>query len=100
MRLPVLPFAVLLLQKLQGWDDHRKAEEERYLKKVDVDVTDLEWMLENGVGRYMGGRGGVWDERVLFSEEFERLSRERVRAFCEAHPRWASVWRGLGFEVP
>ncbi|KAF8057075.1 hypothetical protein FPV67DRAFT_1431039 [Lyophyllum atratum] len=103
-RLPVFPFSVLLLQKLQGWDDHRKAEEERYLAKVDVDVTDLEWMLGMGVGRYMEnrrrGREGVWNDRTMFGEEFEDLSRARVLAFCEAYPKWTDVWRGLGFAVP
>ncbi|GLB40127.1 hypothetical protein LshimejAT787_0706370 [Lyophyllum shimeji] len=103
--LPVLPFEVLLLQKLQGWDDHRKAEEERYQAKVEVDVADLEWLLGVGVRRYLRNRerragGGGWDDRVLFSEEFETLSRERVAAFCEAHPKWTGMWRGLGFQVP
>ncbi|KAG6917084.1 hypothetical protein DXG01_003973 [Tephrocybe rancida] len=98
---PVVPFSVLLLQKLQAWDDHRSAEEEHYRKKAPVDVEDLQWMLRVGVARYVRGAGAAtWRDRALFDEEFEGLSRERVRAFCAVYPRWTGVWRGMGFEVP
>lgn len=103
-KLPALPFPVVLLQKLQAWDDHRRSEEERYTKKVPMDVADLEWMLRVGVGRYLKDGEeqwhGTWSDREMFSEEFEQLSKGRVGAFCEIHPKWSGTWKGLGFEQP
>ncbi|KAG6817065.1 hypothetical protein H0H87_000244 [Tephrocybe sp. NHM501043] len=102
-QVPVLPFCVLLLQKLQGWDDHRTAEEARYKEKAPVDVDDLEWMLGVGAPRYLrvDARKGamIWRDRTLFDEEFEALSKRRVVEFCNIYPRWTEIWRGLGFEV-
>ncbi|KAG6893566.1 hypothetical protein C0992_009497, partial [Termitomyces sp. T32_za158] len=84
-KIPVLPFNVLLLQKLQAWDDHRRAEELRYKKKAPVDVEDLEWMLGFAVPKYLRldprRSATVWSNRELFDEEFEKRSRERVIEF-------------------
>ncbi|RDB17671.1 hypothetical protein Hypma_001273 [Hypsizygus marmoreus] len=101
--LPLVPYDVLVLQKLQGWDDHRNAEEERYRKKAVVDVEDLQWILDVGISRHMRrGRsrmGERWSDRELFVEEFETLSRARVRAFCAEFPRFGQVWNALGFDT-
>ncbi|KAG5653005.1 hypothetical protein H0H81_002758 [Sphagnurus paluster] len=101
-RLPVLPFTAMLVQKLQAWDDHLHAEEERYREKAPVDVKDLEWLLGVGVSRYdVQGGAGVGMEWVRWVEdEFVRLTRARVEAFCVAYPRWVEVWRDLGFVLP
>ncbi|KAG5635795.1 hypothetical protein H0H81_010088 [Sphagnurus paluster] len=94
---PVLPFAALLAQKLQSWDDHLCAAEARYKGKAPADVLDLEWLL--GVGlHHVGKDGGVGLEWV--NEEFVRLTHKRVAAFCEVYPKWAWVWQYMGFEVP
>ncbi|KAG6893558.1 hypothetical protein C0992_009524 [Termitomyces sp. T32_za158] len=102
-KVPVLPFNVLLLQKLQAWDDHRRAEELRFKKKAPVDVEDLEWMLSFAVPKYLRldprRSAAVWSNRELFDEEFEKRSRERVIEFCKLYPPWTRVWRDLGFEV-
>ncbi|KAF8060638.1 hypothetical protein FPV67DRAFT_1423089 [Lyophyllum atratum] len=101
-RMPVVPFAVLLLQKLQAWDGHRLAGEERYKKKAPVDANDLSWMLgSSGIGRILTDTRthGLWSDRGLFSEEFEVISRGRVKAFCAAFPSWSDAWAKLGFEV-
>ncbi|KAG5640525.1 hypothetical protein DXG03_008223 [Asterophora parasitica] len=109
--LPVLPFHVLLLQKLQAWDDHRRSPEERYAKKAPVDVQDLRWLLDVGVPRYLKAvpvsRDGtkktewnaVWSDRAVFDEEFEARSRERVGAFCEVAPESVGAWSRLGFDL-
>ncbi|KAG6871156.1 hypothetical protein C0995_007672 [Termitomyces sp. Mi166 len=103
-KVPVLPFNVLLLQKLQAWDDHRRAEELRYQEKAPVDVEDLKWMLGVAVPRYFKldprKSATIWRNRELFDEEFEKRSRERVVEFCEMYPAWTKVWKSLGFEVP
>ncbi|KAF9458896.1 hypothetical protein BDZ94DRAFT_1269618 [Collybia nuda] len=96
--LPVVPFAVLLLQKLQGWDDHRTATENRYIKKAPVDVTDLTNMLQmRHVYPLVVSR--PWSDRTLFSEEFEQRSRERVIDFCAQYPQHKEIWQRLGFET-
>jgi hypothetical protein len=101
-QLPVVPLSVLILQKLQGWDDHRKAEEERYTQKAPVDAKDLAWLIGGGGGKnarvliYLKKRR-PWNDRALFSEEFEGLSRQRVISFCEAFPEHVKVFRDLGF---
>ncbi|KAG6840371.1 hypothetical protein C0991_007146 [Blastosporella zonata] len=86
-KVPVLPFAVLLMHKLQGWDDHRRARETRYKDKAPVDVEDLEWMLSIGVSGYLRvdpRRGAmIWRDRALFDEEFEARSKERVLEFSQ-----------------
>jgi hypothetical protein len=99
--LPVIPFSVLILQKLQGWDDHRNAVEERYTEKAPVDAKDLAWLIGGG-GRNAAVLRDLkerrpWNDRTFFSEEFERLSRDRVISFCEAYPQHINVFRNLGF---
>ncbi|KAG6917085.1 hypothetical protein DXG01_003974 [Tephrocybe rancida] len=99
--MPVIPFSVLLLQKLQAWNSRRAAQEPHHRKKAPVDVRDLEWMLDIGGPKHLLVWGAaVWRDRRLFDEEFERLSRERVCAFCVAYPQWTEVWKYLGFDVP
>jgi hypothetical protein len=99
--LPIVPFSVLILQKLQGWDDHRTAVEERYTEKAPVDAKDLAWLI-GGANRNAAvlrelKQRRPWSDRTLFSEEFERLSRERVISFCEAFPQHINTFRNLGF---
>ena len=42
---------------------------------------------------------GLWSDRTMFSEEFEELSRMRVREFCEAYTGHRDAWRAIGFDV-
>ena len=124
--LPLVPFPVLLLQKLQGWSDHNASKEARYRLKIGVDSGDLEWCLNwKNVKRYfLCGDGGssasenskkkkrelwkdktvlnfkeLWSDRMMFSEEFETLSRMRVREFCETNTGLRDAWRAIGFDV-
>ena len=102
--LPLVPFPVLLLQKLQGWDDHRTATEQRYRKKVPIDERDLWWALSAGVEGWLEGRerwevADVWEDERVFSEEFRALTRERVKIFCELCPSLKEAWVGLGFHA-
>lgn len=97
--LPVVPFAVLLLQKLQGWDDHRTATEARYVEKAPIDVADLANMLRMPRHVQPLTVSRPWADRALFSEEFEQLSSERVQEFCEEFPQHKRAWQLLGFET-
>ncbi|PPR08024.1 hypothetical protein CVT24_010882 [Panaeolus cyanescens] len=43
--IPCVPFALLLAHKLQGWDDHRKAEEAFQRRKQEQDAGDVKKLL-------------------------------------------------------
>ena len=113
LSLPLVPFPVLLLQKLQGWSDHCAATEARYRAKINVDAQDLEWCLNWGnVKRNLlkhvinisnASRKerwkAIWSDRRMFSEEFEELSRVRVGEFCKVHTGLREAWKAIGFDV-
>jgi hypothetical protein len=95
--LPVVPFSLLLLQKLQAWSDRKDSENKYHRSKAQVDIRDLgtlflrkhelealEWLKP-------------WSDRDLFSEQFEASSRARVKEFCVALPKRADSWKRLGF---
>lgn len=95
--LPLIPFSLLLLQKLQGWYHHRISEEELKRLKQRTDAKDVEGLLElSGTVSLQSSR--PWSDRKLFSEELEELSRQRVRLYCSMYPEWTEIWRLLGFE--
>lgn len=41
----------------------------------------------------------LWSDRAMFSEEFEALSRARVREFCEVYTGLREAWKAIGFEA-
>ena len=97
--LPLIPFSLLLLQKLQGWDDHRVSGEEVKRLKQITDAKDIQGLLElSGMVSLRFSR--PWSDRLLFDEQFEMLSRGRVRLYCFMFPEWAEHWELLGFDVP
>ncbi|KAF5332871.1 hypothetical protein D9611_005376 [Ephemerocybe angulata] len=99
-KVPLVPFSLLLLHKLQGWDDHRLAEEAHKKRKQPQDAADIKRML--GLEVHVGQleRERPWSDRGLFSEEFEELTRRRVGDYCTAVPKHVKRWRELGFVVP
>jgi hypothetical protein len=99
--LPVLPFSVLLLQKLQGWDDRRRlrwTEPWKYAKAA-VDARDVQQLL--GLERHVVPLRAErpWGDASLFTEEFRVLSSERVRDFCGSFPASRRDFEMLGFDV-
>jgi hypothetical protein len=97
--LPLIPYSSLLLQKLQGWDDHRHAEEEHKREKVPVDVKDIRVLLNMKRGMELRRKLPNWEDKALFSDEFIELSRARVKAICVEFPGMAQFWEKLSFEV-
>jgi hypothetical protein len=97
---PLVPFSLLLLHKLQGWDDHRLAEEAYKRGKLPQDAADIRRLLGMEVLVKELVKSKPWADRVLFSEEFEELTRRRVKDYCAEYPKYVRRWRGLGFEVP
>jgi hypothetical protein len=76
--LPLVPFSVLILQKLQGWNNHQNAVEDKYIKKAPVGAQDLGCLI-GGSGRNVAVLREVkqtrpWSDRIIFSEEFKCLS--------------------------
>ncbi|KAG6908910.1 hypothetical protein DXG01_002791 [Tephrocybe rancida] len=98
--LPVVPYSVLLMQKLQGWDDHRNSADDRHRKKAPDDTKDVLWLLESSDALMnTSSQLQAWSDRSLFSESFENLSRTRVNLFCVVFPASSEKWRKLGFEL-
>ncbi|KAF5374520.1 hypothetical protein D9615_009030 [Tricholomella constricta] len=96
--LPLVPFALLLLHKLQAMDDHRNAAVWHKRQKQQTDVQDVEGLLALSVCVPLVF-SRPWSDRQLFSEEFETRTRRRVREFCFAYPEYAQAWDSLGFET-
>ncbi|KAF9540264.1 hypothetical protein CPC08DRAFT_770826 [Agrocybe pediades] len=96
--LPVIPFSLLLLQKLQGWDDHRRLPEPYQCEKSITDASDVHALLklEHVVPLRFAK---PWGDRALFSEEFISLSIRRVKEFTELFPSCKDDWLRLGFEL-
>ncbi|TFK21032.1 hypothetical protein FA15DRAFT_573689, partial [Coprinopsis marcescibilis] len=94
--LPVVPMLVLLLQKLQGWEDHLQCVEVRKVKKHTVDVEDIKDLLQR-VGEMPVRMFRPWSERELLGTQFINASKARVKRFCAKFPGTAVHWKGLGF---
>ncbi|PPQ93057.1 hypothetical protein CVT25_011933 [Psilocybe cyanescens] len=96
--LPVVPFSLLLLQKLQGWDDHRRMPEPYKFEKHVVDASDVQSLLqlEHAVPLRFSK---PWNNRSLFSEDFFKLSLKRVKEFSAMYPACSDEWARLGFEL-
>ena len=96
--LPVVPFSVLLLQKLQGWDDHRKMRwsEPKKFAKSSIDARDLQELLTLQQHIVPLRVSQPWNDTSLFTEEFMSLSRQRVRDFCDHFPACKHDFELLG----
>ncbi|KAL1759979.1 hypothetical protein FB107DRAFT_203789 [Schizophyllum commune] len=95
--IPVVPFSVLLLQKLQGWDDHGREEQGFKRTKQQTDEGDLRRMMGLAAARALAAETSPWDDEALFPAEFMQLSRERVIAYSKKFPDRSAWWENLGF---
>ncbi|TFK21030.1 hypothetical protein FA15DRAFT_658624 [Coprinopsis marcescibilis] len=96
--LPVVPVLVLLLHKLQGWEDYLKCPEMHKFRQHMVDVEDIKHLL-GSVGEMPVKMFRPWSERELLGEGFVDASKARVKRFCVTFPETAVHWKGLGFEL-
>jgi hypothetical protein len=98
---PLVPFSLLLVHKLQGWDDNRNAEDNFRRSRQHKDAKDGKKLL--GLKDLMealsqsGSEG--WADTELFSVEFQALTKERVKSYARAFPSSAKHWRSLGFSL-
>ncbi|KAF9523181.1 hypothetical protein CPB83DRAFT_863316 [Crepidotus variabilis] len=85
--LPVLPFSILVLQKLQGWDDHRQmlSNHKKYAKAA-TDARDVQHLLtlENQIKSSQSAQ--CWLGKEVLTKEFVESSERRVQLFCQSYP--------------
>ncbi|KAI4294719.1 hypothetical protein K525DRAFT_211966, partial [Schizophyllum commune Loenen D] len=92
---PVIPFPLLLLHKLQAYDDHINAEAQHHFVQWQKDRDDIEALLDL--------RGYIeewpWHDQAVFSEEYLALSSRRVTDFAAKFTYSRAAWEELGFDV-
>ncbi|KAI5900804.1 uncharacterized protein SCHCODRAFT_073882 [Schizophyllum commune H4-8] len=96
---PVIPFALLLLQKLQAYDDHWNAQERHHFVRWKKDRDDVQALmgLHDIVGQTI--RELPWGDATVFSDEFLALSVQRVAKFAGRFEWSRATWKALGFKV-
>ena len=95
-RLPCAPLALLLLHKLQGWDERRNSRRPDFLAKIPGDVQDIAYLL-----RIANQRGlNITKPKPYITDSFRSISYERIIEFSYQHQEYASLWMGLGFPNP
>jgi hypothetical protein len=97
--LPLVPFSVLLLHKLQGWDHNRRSPLVYKRKKTYQDYTDVVSLLKLSKRIEKLVQKLPWDNRSLFSESFMQKSRLRIVQFCadrRAPEDMRVYWNRLG----
>ncbi|OSX57442.1 hypothetical protein POSPLADRAFT_1156966 [Postia placenta MAD-698-R-SB12] len=95
--LPVVPLAVLLLLKLQGWTDHRAARRVDMVVKQHDDVRDIDDLLA------IARRSGVDVRRESLPwvpSTFLDAGDLRIAQYTRIHPASAVQWQELGAQVP
>jgi len=98
--IPLVPFSLLLVQKLQAWDDNRNAEEPFRQYRQHKDAKDVKKLL--GLKEFvevLTQRSDGWANTELFSEEFQELTKGRVKDFTRAFSSSAKQWKSLGFHL-
>ena len=95
-RLPCAPLPLLLLHKLQGWDDRRRSHRSDFRAKVPEDVRDIADLLR--IANQLGLK--ITKARPYISNSFRNISYERVRKFSLKHPEYVLLWMSLGLPNP
>ncbi|KAG6896081.1 hypothetical protein C0992_010455 [Termitomyces sp. T32_za158] len=84
--LPLVPFSLLLLQKLQAWDDHRKSKDPIKWQRQRTDMEDLDGLTSLSAIQLLR-YSRPWSDTTLFNREFQKLTKERVRFTDASTPR-------------
>ncbi|KAF9650327.1 hypothetical protein BDM02DRAFT_3112310 [Thelephora ganbajun] len=91
-KFPCAPLVLLLLHKLQGWDDRRGSRRPDFLAKIPGDVQDIGDLLR--IANRLGLK--VTKPKPYISHYFRSISYERVTEFSLKHPEYIRLWMGLG----
>lgn len=94
--IPVLPFPIVLLQKLQAWDDHGRAPEKHKRERQHVDASDVRSLLKLESLTKPLQTQQLWKDEKWFSPEFQSLTKKRVLDFCWRNPVTIKDWKQLG----
>ncbi|KAG6899568.1 hypothetical protein C0993_009180 [Termitomyces sp. T159_Od127] len=96
--LPLVPFSLLLLQKLQAWDDHRKSKDPIKWQRQRTDMEDLDGLTGLSALELLKS-SQPWSDATLFNLEFQKLTKERVINYCASFPRSVPIWTSIGFKI-
>ncbi len=88
--IPVVPFLVLLILKVQGWRDRCS---KSYWKKAARDMGDTDRLLK------MADDNDHLDHFSRYPKWFLRNAKELVGLYTYCYPRKAHLFRQLGFDV-
>lgn len=95
-RLPCAPLPLLVLHKLQGWDERRRSPRADFRAKTPGDVRDIADLLQ--IANQLGLN--ITKPRSYITNAFRSISYSRVRKFCLKNPQYISSWMGLGLPNP
>ncbi|KAG8774803.1 hypothetical protein FRC12_001820 [Ceratobasidium sp. 428] len=88
VRIPVAPFSLVLLLKLQAWEQHRNSSEYRFREKQYTDARDINVLLPLAAA-----------DQVTFDSlpsEFLGEARRRVVLYTGLHSETERSWQELG----
>ncbi|KAK0452152.1 uncharacterized protein EV420DRAFT_1559161 [Desarmillaria tabescens] len=94
--LPVMPFILLLLMKLQGWMDHGNSAAAHIQAKQPTDVRDIcELLSLSSVPRVVNAWSMMKREGWI-PQSFVDQGQMRVREFVRSYPETEHAWRQIG----
>ncbi|KAG7440675.1 uncharacterized protein BT62DRAFT_1012449 [Guyanagaster necrorhizus] len=97
-KLPVMPFILLLLMKLQGWMDHGNSAALHIQAKQPIDVRDIRELLALSlVPRTTNQNAWMMMKREgWIPQSFVDEGQMRVREFVRRYPDTEKKWRQIG----
>ncbi|KAK2464617.1 hypothetical protein APHAL10511_003310 [Amanita phalloides] len=91
--IPVLPFSVLLILKVQGWHDHRISNKPHLRVKIPQDRQDIEQLLT------MLDDDDHLDRFNWLPQWFVDHAADLIEMYTEKYPSTAASFRDMGFDV-
>ena len=91
--IPVLPFLVLLVLKVQGWHDHRTSTRDDFRKKVPQDKQDVDELLS------MASDKDHLDHFNWLPKWFVDHAEDLVGKYTERYPSSAASFKDMGFDA-
>ncbi|QRV98116.1 PTCB-BRCT domain protein [Ceratobasidium sp. AG-Ba] len=90
-RIPVAPFGLVLLLKLQAWEQHKDSSEYRFREKQHTDSRDIDVLLP-----LAAASNANFDS---LPEEFLQEAHRRVILYTRTFPSSDEGWKRLGFKT-
>lgn len=93
---PCAPLHLLLLHKLQGWDDRRRSRRRDQLAKVPADARDVVDLLRVAYRRGLN----ITKLKPYITDSFRTTSYRRVKEFSLRYPEHKWLWMSLRLPDP